>query len=74
MQGGCAPELGVVFFHLSVMRNMQESVKNGTLGLIRSFWIEGISAALGLPVGFVPKYYIGLLYDLASCVKCDIGA
>ena len=55
------------------MRDMQDSVRKGILGLIYVFWIQGI-LVLNLPVGFVPEYYISLLYDLASCVKCNIGA
>ena len=70
---GCAPECGVVFFHLSIMRNMQGAVKKGTTNPFRACCIEGISV-LNLPAGFAPKYYISLLYDLASCVKCNVLA
>lgn len=68
-----APERGDVFSHLSVMRNMQESVKKSILGLMCVFGIKGI-ALLDLPAGFLPEYDISLSDDLASCVKCNILA
>lgn len=62
-----APECGLVFFHLSIMRNMQEAVRKGIT--TRSVPAGEGGSVARLPAGFVPKYDISLLYDLASCVN-----
>lgn len=62
-----ALECGLVFFHLSIMRNMQEAVRKVIMDPLCA--CRGGGSVARLPAGFVPKYYISLLYDLASCVN-----